>query len=158
MRTIEWHVEQIVSASKETMYFINFETEDLRSNQKFPVVGALSDTGGFTDDMKKRIHDVALVIGEPASSRKAEDTDVTYTRKKKEQKEYMKEYLAEVVDLLVGDDLGLPFSMVDDVLFADYEDENIQYVKADFSMVQHSNNKRRGGFINIDTAAGLVDC
>lgn len=158
MKTIEWYVEKIVEASRESIYFINFETEDMSSNQRFPVVGAISETGGFSDDMKRRIFDVSLVMGEHLAQRAATDTDVNFTRKIKAQSERQKEYLAELVDLLIGDEMGLPFSLVDDLLFTTYTDEGVHYVKADLSVQKLSNDTRRGGFIDVDAAAKLLGC
>ncbi len=158
MRTIEFYVEGIVKASKEVMHFINFEIEDLETNQKFPVVGALANTGGFTEGLKRRIQDVSIVYGTPVPRRVAEDTTVTYTRKQKIQEETMKEYIVEIVELLTGDDLNLPFKLNDDLLFASNVEGEILYVKGDFAVEELAKNNRAGGFIDVDKAADNLDC
>ncbi len=132
-------IEEIVAAYKGNLYFINFELEEIKSKQKFPIMGSLSSTAGHRDNFKFVLTNLVVFMSNKMTKREVEDTDVAYNNIKRSAIEDMKETLREV--MLLMEDKFL-HTTEDDIIFDVEEQDGLAVVTAEAILIDFANKTR----------------
>ena len=134
---IEKHIEIIVDAADDNLFYICTRTNHMSTNQNFPVIIAYAQTSGLQDwegieNKTARTFDVTMLMLEHApkpalvddgKGGKTRESEESYQKRRASRREEMIDIFEQIIEFLTADEYGFRYEVLTDIIFQPHDEE-----------------------------------